>query len=481
MRRPRTRYRVACLATLAWLLGACASSGSGPDTPTPSLTSSRFKHATPPDTHSHAPAPNDGRWWRVFGDPTLDALIGRATQDNPGLQIAQARVTQAQALLQGARAQRTPQIGVGAGAMRQSGPVIHAGADDGTQLTASLRLSWDPDVSGRLAALASAAEHDAIARSAQAAAVRLIVQAEVAHTYFAWRSVRTEADLLEATAQTQREGLSIIQRRERAGYAAELDVVRAQAELSELEAERSLLEQQRDALENALAALVGVTPADLTLSTAPGEPTLPNIPAGLPSALLARRPDVAAAQHTLLAAQARQGVAQRAWLPELSLTAAGGFASSALSDLFRVSMRAWGLGALLALPVFDGGRREATLLQTRGEVDAMLATHRQQVLTAFREVEDQLSALRHLQAQAQAREAAAGSAARAVSLADSRYRAGLASLLDGLDARRTELRNRRAALRVGAARLQATVGLIRALGGGWDAAPALALARPGEP
>jgi multidrug efflux system outer membrane protein len=195
---------------------------------------------------------------------------------------------------------------------------------------------------------------------------------------------------------------------------------------------------------------------------------LPIVPPGVPSTVLTRRPDVAAAQSSMLAAQKRVGVAQAAWFPDLSLTATGGFASNELGDLFKWSARSWGVGALLSLPVFDGGRREAGVKNANAQWDAAAAGYREQVLVAFRDVEDQLSALRLLADQAGAQKQAVDAASRATVLSTSRYRNGYVSQLELLDARRSELANRRQALQVRAAQYQATVGLIRALGGGWS-------------
>ncbi|MBU2408038.1 MAG: TolC family protein, partial [Gammaproteobacteria bacterium] len=195
---------------------------------------------------------------------------------------------------------------------------------------------------------------------------------------------------------------------------------------------------------------------------------LPTIPAGVPSTVLARRPDVSAAQKSVLAAQSRVGVAQTAWFPSISLTGAGGYASPELGDLFKWSARSWGIGALLSLPLFDGGRREANVQTASAQLDGALASYREQVLTAFKDVEDQLSSLRILEAQSEVQARAVASSKRATVLSDSRYRNGLVSQLDLLDARRSELRNRRQALQVRSAQYQATVGLIRALGGAWD-------------
>ncbi|MEJ7686322.1 MAG: TolC family protein, partial [Variovorax sp.] len=192
------------------------------------------------------------------------------------------------------------------------------------------------------------------------------------------------------------------------------------------------------------------------------------IPAGVPGMLLTRRPDVSAAQKSVLAAQARVGVAQAAWFPSIALTGGGGYASPDIGDLFKWSARSWGIGALLSLPLFDGGRREAGVQGASAQLDGALAAYREQVLGAFRDVEDQLSSLRILQDQSQVQARAVASASRATVLSDSRYRNGLVSQLDLLDAKRSELRNRRQALQVRSAQYQATVGLVRALGGGWE-------------
>ena len=215
--------------------------------------------------------------------------------------------------------------------------------------------------------------------------------------------------------------------------------------------------------------LVGDVPSALNVAEADWTGALPQVPPGVPSTVLARRPDVAAAQRAMQAAQTRVGVAQAAWFPDVSLTASGGFASTDIGDLFKWSARAWGVGALLSLPVFDGGRREAGVRGANAAWDAAAAGYREQVLVAFREVEDQLSALRLLADQAAAQAQAVDAASRATVLSTSRYRNGYVSQLELLDARRSELANRRQALQVRAAQYQSTIGLIRALGGGWEA------------
>jgi len=246
-------------------------------------------------------------------------------------------------------------------------------------------------------------------------------------------------------------------------------VVRVQSELAGNEAEALSLDRQRAQLENALAVLVGENASSFSLAPADWATALPVVPPGVPGTVLARRPDVAAAQSSLLAAQARVGVAQAAWFPSVALTADGGFASPELGDLFKWSARAWSVGALLSLPIFDGGRRESQVQSAQAQLDAQVALYRGQVLNAFREVEDQLAALRLLGEQSMAQGRAVDSARRASAISETRYRNGLVSQLELLDARRSELRNRRQALQVRSAQYQATVGLIRAIGGGWEA------------
>jgi multidrug efflux system outer membrane protein len=275
---------------------------------------------------------------------------------------------------------------------------------------------------------------------------------------------------MRQTVAAYRDTLRLTESRQRAGDVAELDVARVRTEVAATQSEAIALERRRAELEHALAVLVGELPANFAVAEVDWTGAPPAIPAGLPSSLLARRPDVSAAQSAMLAAQARVGVAQAAWFPSVSLTASGGYASPELGDLFKWSARAWGVGALLSLPIFDGGRRQAGVDDASAQLDGAAASYREQVLVAFKDVEDQLSSLRLLSTQAEVQAEAVASASRATVLSDSRYRNGLVSQLELLDARRSEASNRRQALQVRAAQYQATVGLIRALGGDWGSA-----------
>jgi len=208
--------------------------------------------------------------------------------------------------------------------------------------------------------------------------------------------------------------------------------------------------------------------SSFSLPVAEWNSALPVIPAGLPSTLLTRRPDVSAAQQTMLAAQARVGVAKAAYFPRVALTGTAGYASTDLSELFEWSSRAWLLGAVASLPVFDGGRRKAGVESATAQMEGEVARYREQILVAFKDVEDELSSLRLLAEQSEAQGRAVQTSSRSTALSDVRYRNGYVSQLDLLDAQRSELRNRRQALQVRSAQYQSTIALVRALGGGWD-------------
>lgn len=431
----------------------------------------RWTQAPPADAQAR------GTWWRAFGDPVLDDLVERAGASNTGIQEAAARLAQARALVRNAEADRLPQVGLGGGVVRQAGANTATGPRPATLATAGANMAYELDLFGRLAGLRDAAALDAASRAALLQSTRLLVQAETAQTYLALRAVDAERALVRDTAAAYVGTLDLVERRLRAGDVAEMELVRLQAEAAATESEALALDRRRAELEHALAVLAGEAASGFAVAPVPGwTATLPVIPPGVPATVLARRPDVAAAQRSLLAAQARVGVAQTAWFPSVSLTGSAGFAAGDASDLLRWSARAWGLGALLSLPVFDGGRRQAGVDGAMAQFDAATAGYRGQVLAALREVEDQLSGLRILAEQAEVQQRAVAASSRATALSDSRWRNGYASQIDLLDTRRSELRNRRQALQVASARYQATVGLVRALGGDWEAPAAAASA-----
>jgi len=409
-----------------------------------------------------------GEWWRAFADPVLDELIERAGRGNTGIQVAAARLTQARAFARATDADRSLQAGVGASANRLRGIVGGSSGPARSLFAAGADLSYEVDLFGRLSQASAAAGLDVQAREGLLQSARLLVQAEVAQTYLTLRALDVERALVRGTVGAYRGTLELTEQRLRAGDVAELDVARARTEVAATESDAFALDRRRAELEHALAVLVGEVPSSFAMEAAEWRTALPVIPAGVPGTVLTRRPDVSAAQNTLLAAQARVGVAKAAWFPRVALTASGGYVSPELSDLFESASRAGALGVLAALPLLDGGRREAGLQGASAELEAALASYREQILVAFQDVEDQLAALRLLAEQAAAQGRAVESASRSTALSDVRYRNGYVSQLDLLDAQRSELRNRREALQVRSAQYQATVGLVRALGGGWD-------------
>ena len=442
----------------ALLLAGCASVGSVDPSQLPQAPAAYKTQA------ADGAAALTASWWQPFADPVLDDLVARAMNANTSVQSAANRLAQARAALGSAQASRLPQIGAAAGAARAADP----GAQGITQYSAGLNLAYELDLGGRLLHERNAAALDVRAQEQLLADARLLVQANVARGYLALRALDTERDIVRDTVAAYGETLSLTEKRARAGDVADLDLARVRAELAANEAEALALDRRRVELETALAVLVGEAPSSFSLKPAAWTTALPTVPAGLPSELLQRRPDLAAARSQLEAAQVRVGVARAAWWPSLSLTAQGGGVSSELSNLLKSGASTWGIGLLGALPLFDGGRREAGVNAAKSRMEGEAIAFREQFLLALKDVEDQLGALTLLQAQERATARAVSAAGQALRLSDARYRNGLVSQLELLDARRSELANKRSALQVRSAQYQATVGLIRALGGGWS-------------
>ena len=442
----------------ALLLAGCASVGSVDPSQLPQAPAAYKTQA------ADGAAALTASWWQPFADPVLDDLVARAMNANTSVQSAANRLAQARAALGSAQASRLPQIGAAAGAARAADP----GAQGITQYSAGLNLAYELDLGGRLLHERNAAALDVRAQEQLLADARLLVQANVARGYLALRALDTERDIVRDTVAAYGETLSLTEKRARAGDVADLDLARVRAELAANEAEALALDRRRVELETALAVLVGEAPSSFSLKPAAWTTALPTVPAGLPSELLQRRPDLAAARSQLEAAQVRVGVARAAWWPSLSLTAQGGGVSSELSNLLKSGASTWGIGLLGALPLFDGGRREAGVNAAKSRMEGEAIAFREQFLLALKDVEDQLGALTLLQAQERATARAVSAAGQALRLSDARYRNGLVSQLELLDARRSELANKRSALQVRSAQYQATVGLIRARGGGWS-------------
>lgn len=416
------------------------------------------------------------RWWTLFADGELARLVERALQHNPELDAALARVEQARAIAGLARAAQSPRVSIDPAlererfsANRAAPPGASRSGYTSTNIELPLDVAYEIDLWGRLRRGREAADAAARATAFDRDALALAISAEVARTYFALRSALREEDVLRAGAELRQRALEIVDGRARAGVGNELDTSRARAELARVEAELRGVARGRSALENALAVLCGSAPAEFTAGVNGELAALPRVPAGLPSELLRRRPDVAAAVERLHEASARIGVTQAEAYPQLSLTGAFGFVSTDLAQLFDASSRAWSLGAEVSAPVFAGGAFDDRNRAARAVYDERAADYRATLLIAFREVEDALSALAELGGEVELQEQARAAAQRTFELADARYRQGLVGYLDVVDAARAELDARRTVVQLERVRAESTVLLIQALGGGWSA------------
>lgn len=419
-----------------------------------------------------------GEWWRAFHDASLDALIAEATANNQSLTVAAARVKQARAIAGIAEADRIPQVGVNVGAQRERLSPLEAQLPRGTPVapdnvySARLSASYEVDLFGRVSSNVAAARGDAGAVEATYRSVLLSLQADVAQTYFRLRELDAEIATVNQTVKLREESVRITSRRFELGDIGEFDLSRAKTELSTARAEAIGLQRDRANAEHALAVLLGKPAAAFSAPTAPLEDAaaLPTIPAGLPSALLERRPDIASAQRTMEAANARIGVARSAMFPALNISAAGGGVGTSMAEVFKWSSRSWLLGAALSMPLIDGGRNRNNVVRSEAALEEAVGSYRQSVLTAFAEVEDNLAGLRILAGQSAEIEAAVVSARRSADLAQKLYDAGRGSYLELLDAQRNQATVERNAVQLRGERAITTVALIRALGGGWDAA-----------
>jgi multidrug efflux system outer membrane protein len=400
-----------------------------------------------------------GEWWKLFRDPQLDALEAEAIAANPTLKIAAARLAQSRAVVGVVNAERFPRVDAGFGPSRIKQSGVSLGLPQGTDVApytvwrGQLTASWEVDLFGRISDSVAAARGEADAATALYGAAMLAVQADVAQAYFAIRQADDELAVLRETVAARVETLRLLQRRFDAGDISELDLAQAKTEVGLAQTQVYGVERSRAQLENGLAVLLGRSPASFSLALGTLPTALPSIPPGLPSALLERRPDVAAAERAMAASNAR-------------------YESNDLNELFQWSSRVWALGPLfgtiLTLPIFDGGRNQANLDRAYAVLEESVGAYRQTVLGAFAEVEDNLVALRTLAGQAEATRESVQSATRALRVAESRYRAGATSYLQVVDSQRTLLVVQRLDAQFRGARAASTVALVRALGGGWD-------------
>ena len=503
---------MARLRAIAFLLAVPALAGGipavGPDYHGPPAveTPADFKNTPPPAWKKAEPSDGQARgdWWRVFRDPVLDRIETQAVSANQDIALAVDRIGEVRAEVRVAAADFFPNIDTEPSAVRtrltnnapfQRGELLGnnpfasllGGAAspsaagnaplilDTQPLSRSynvfqfpLDLNWELDLFGRVRRNREAAHATAQATLADLNNTLLSVTANVAGTYYDIRALDAEIGVLEHTISTRQDALQIAQERLNAGVTSALDVARAKADLAGDQADLFGVQRSRDEMENALATLLGFPASDFRVARrALIDTHMPNIPPGLPSALLERRPDVSEAERQLAASNARVGVAVAAFFPVIRLTGAGGFESADMGDLFDWQSRMWQIGPSITFPIFEGGRNVANLQAAQARYRQQVDMYRQQVLVSFQDVENALADLHTLSDQAAAQERAVAAAVQALQLSQSQYGKGASNFLDVLDAERTLLSDERVSVQLLGQRLQATVLLIKALGGTW--------------
>ena len=411
-----------------------------------------------------------GNWWEVFGDATLNELEAQVDISNQNIKAAEAQVRAAQALTQSARSGLFPTIS-GAGAATRSktpaGSRVVNGSGIGNNYNLAVDASWELDLWGRVRRSVESSEANAQATSADLAAARLSAQALLAQDYWTLRVLDAEIALFKTTIAGYERSLQLTRNQYSAGIVGRNDVAQAEAQLNSTKAQALDADVQRAQLEHAIAILIGKAPAEVSVAVVTQQWSFPVIPPGVPSELLERRPDIAAAERSVAAA----------FYPTLSLSAVGGFQSSSFVHLLSLPNQYWSIGAALAQTIFDGGLRKAQSAQAIAAYDATVAEYRQTVLGGFQEVEDNLVALRILEQEAAVQDAAVKAARESETITNNQYKAGTTNYLSVVVVQAAALNNERTSLAILGRRLIASVGLIKALGGGWNATE-LAQAKP---
>lgn len=439
-----------------------------------------FVVAAPADTLEKGP------WWELFGDPVLNNLAASVEVSNQNVAVAVANYAQARALVAQQRAALFPTVNLTGSADRtgsrrggSAGTVVTnngvttvtggSGGSNNTSYQLNIGGSWEPDIWGRLRAGVTGAQASAQASAADLAAARLSAQGELAADYFQLRELDAELGLLATTIEGYERVRQITSNRFNAGIAAKSDVLQAETQLANARDNQLGLVLQRAQLEHAIAVLVGKTPATFSLAVAPWTQTVPDVPTGVPSTLLQRRPDIAAAERRVAYANEQIGIARSAYYPDISLSAAYGTAGTAVGDLFKASAAAWSLGLSAAQTIFNGGATRAAVQGAEAAQEAAVASYRQTVLSAFADVENQLASTRVLVQQQAVRKEASLAADQVEAQLLNRYKAGQVSYTDVVTAQATALSARQSLVQVQASRQATAVALIQSLGGGWHA------------
>lgn len=477
MTRPRRTERLVraplLLVLVPVMLAACslAPRYEVPDVP----VAEQYREASGPWMPA-LPADRQVRpqWWDAYGDAQLNALVARLQQNSPDLAGALARYEQAESYRDQARSGLFPRLGLGAGFQRDRQsehrpPIGMVGDRYYNTSTASVSASYELDLWGRLRNAVTVGDAGLKAAQGDLESLRLSLQAQLVDDYIQLRATDSEARLLDDTVEAFGKAVELTETRRGAGISSGLDVARAQTQLQTAKVEAAKLRAARAQLEHAIAVLVGESPSRFTIAAEPVEIRQPEIPLGLPSTLLQRRPDVAAAERRAAAANAGIGIARAAWFPSFTIGAAAGYQTYENHDWFTAPNSFWTLGPSLALTLFDGGARRAQLKRAQAGFDAASADYRATALSAFAEVEDQLARLHHYRDATTEENGAAEAAQRALDYAMTRYRAGAVNYLEVVTAQTAALQTQRGLVELKAQQLRASVALIRALGGGWSA------------
>ncbi len=454
-------------------LSACSTAPAlnVPDVP----SAAQFKEAAPWRSAQPSDALTRGPWWTLYGDPQLDALQQKLLANSPDLGAALARYQQARASNDQVRAGQYPTISASANVQRdqqsQAKPLRVLGPlspDQYNSNTVGLDLEYEFDLWDRVRNQVAAGNLGLEAAQADLESARLSLQAQLADTYIALRGLDRDAALLTEAVGNYSRALDLTASRHKGGIASGLDEARAQAQL---ESSRSQLQQtqaQRAVLEHAIAALVGESASNFTLAPQAAEVVLPDVPPGLPSGLLQRRPDIAAAQRRMASANASIGVARAAFFPSVTLSALAGYQTGDFSNFVTAPNLYWAIGPSLFLTLFDAGKRRAEVERVQAVLDESAARYRSTVLGAFQQVEDSLALMTRYRSAAESEQAATLAAQRALALATNRYREGVVNYLEVVTAQAAALQSQRSALDLATRQRRASVQLVKALGGGWS-------------
>ena len=441
----------------------------GPDYVRPGTTVPAAYRELPPNKPAE---PRDtaprGNWWEVFNDPDLNVLEAQVASANQTLKQAEANYRQAHAAIRVAQSGLFPGVTAAASATRAGGGT-NARSGVGNVFSASLDASWEIDLGGQIRRGVEASQATAQASAAEVSNTRLSLEAELAQDYLLLRVADAEKRVLEETVTAYQSNYDLTQNRYKAGVAARADVVQAETQLLAAKVQLIDINVSRATFEHAIAVLIGKPPSELTIVPHEGTASLPQIPVGIPSELLERRPDIAAAERQVAAANAQIGVATAAIYPTLTLSAAGGFIGTSFANWISLPNRFWSLGAALGQTVFDAGSKFAQRDEAIAIYDANVANYRQTVLSAFQDVEDNLSTLRILEEESSMQANALRAARESVALTTNQYKAGIVAYLNVVTVQAVALQSELNEVQLRGRRFSASIGLIKGLGGGFDA------------